>query len=163
MSFRSKVKISAVSFVLVLVQLSSCTGRDARKDVRTDSSEVEKSATVKKSNADKAQNDSADISTPENQAKPMPTVIDFYATWCGPCKNIAPLFEVLRGEYSDRINFCSVDVDQQIEMAEKYTIDAMPTFVFLDTDGNEIERVVGADPQKLTDAVDRLANNPEKE
>ena len=69
----------------------------------------------------------------------LPTVIDFYATWCGPCKAISPFFEKLKGEYSDKVNFVSIDVDQDTETAMKYSVSAMPTFVFLDADGNEIK------------------------
>ena len=87
----------------------------------------------------------------------LPTVIDFYATWCGPCKAISPFFEKLKGEYSDKVNFVSIDVDQDTETAMKYSVSAMPTFVFLDADGNEIKRIVGADPEGLSSAVEDLA------
>lgn len=87
----------------------------------------------------------------------LPTVIDFYATWCGPCKAISPVFEKLKGEYSDKVNFVSIDVDQDTETAMKYSVSAMPTFVFLDADGNEIKRIVGADPEGLSSAVEDLA------
>lgn len=93
----------------------------------------------------------------EAMVEGLPTVIDFYATWCGPCKAISPLFEMLRSEYSDRINFRSVDVDIQTDVAEKYNITAMPTFVFLDSEGNEINRIVGADRNALASAVESLA------
>lgn len=85
-----------------------------------------------------------------------PTVIDFYATWCPPCKKIAPLFEMLKCEYSDKIEFKSVDVDENIELTSKYKIEAMPTFVLLDSHGNEIQRIVGADAEALSKAVDSL-------
>ena len=87
----------------------------------------------------------------------LPTVIDFYATWCGPCKAISPFFEKLKGEYSDKVNFVSIDVDQDTETAMKYSVSAMQTFVFLDADGNEIKRIVGADPEGLSSAVEDLA------
>ena len=89
----------------------------------------------------------------------LPTVIDFYATWCGPCKAIAPVFDVLKGEYGEKINFVSVDVDADNETARRYGIEAMPTFVILDSEGEEIRRIVGADAEALSDAVDNLASN----
>lgn len=89
----------------------------------------------------------------------LPTVIDFYATWCGPCKAIAPVFQVLKGEYGEKINFVSVDVDADNETARRYGIEAMPTFVILDSEGKEIRRIVGADAEALSAAVDSLAAN----
>ena len=89
----------------------------------------------------------------------LPTVIDFYATWCGPCKAIAPVFDVLKGEYGEKINFVSVDVDADNETARREGIEAMPTFVILDSEGEEIRRIVGADAEALSAAVDNLASN----
>ena len=88
----------------------------------------------------------------------LPTVIDFYATWCGPCKQIAPVFENLKEQYAGKVNFTSVDVDQDVEMASKYNISAMPTFVFLDADGKEITRIVGADQESLVKTVSQLGS-----
>lgn len=95
-------------------------------------------------------------STPGEET-PLPTVIDFYATWCGPCKAIAPTFHLLETEYEGRVRFRSVDVDQDPRTASEYAVQAMPTFVFLDRDGKEIQRITGADPAGLQGAVANLA------
>lgn len=91
---------------------------------------------------------------PENG---LPSVIDFYATWCGPCQQISPLFHQLEEKYSGKVNFVSVDVDADSETAMKYAVEAMPTFVFLDADGKEVDRLVGADPAALTGGIENLA------
>jgi thioredoxin 1 len=70
-------------------------------------------------------------------------VIDFFATWCGPCKKIAPAFEQLATVYPS-IVFLKVDVDELAELVDKYSIQAMPTFVFL-KDGVVVKRIEGAD------------------
>ena len=70
-------------------------------------------------------------------------VIDFFATWCGPCKRIAPTYEKL-SEAFPGIAFLKVDVDEAAELVNQYDISAMPTFVFL-KDGKEVKRVEGAD------------------
>lgn len=104
----------------------------------------------------KKSDDSQKVQVKEAVSSGKPVVIDFYATWCGPCKQIAPMFEMLKGEYSDKVEFRSVDVDEDMETTRKYGIEAMPTFVILDADGNEINRIVGADAEALTQAVDAL-------
>ena len=57
-------------------------------------------------------------------------VIDFFATWCGPCKMISPKIEAMAGEMSNVV-FIKVDVDEAEDVAQEYNISAMPTFVFL--------------------------------
>lgn len=74
-------------------------------------------------------------------------VIDFYATWCGPCKRIAPTFEKLAEAFSG-ITFLKVDVDESADLVNKYDVNAMPTFIFL-KDGVVIKRVEGADMKEL--------------
>lgn len=87
----------------------------------------------------------------------LPAVIDFYATWCGPCRMISPLFDQLRDKYSGKVNFRRVDVDAEGDVARQYGIEAMPTFVFLDASGQEVDRIVGADADALSDKVATLA------
>ena len=87
----------------------------------------------------------------------IPTVVDFYADWCGPCKQIAPLFHELEEKYSEKINFLRVNIDEQPELKDEYNIEAVPTFVFLDEDGKEISRIVGANATELTEVVEAVA------
>ena len=75
-------------------------------------------------------------------------VIDFYATWCGPCKRIAPVFEDLADKFYPKIQFLKVDVDESPELVDKFDVHAMPTFVFL-KDGKIVKRVEGADMVEL--------------
>lgn len=70
-------------------------------------------------------------------------VVDFFATWCGPCKMIAPMVDKFSEQYAEKATFLKVDVDQLPELAQKYEISAMPTLVFI-KNGNQIEKVVGA-------------------
>eukprot|EP00934_Nitzschia_sp_Nitz4_P001498 Nitzschia sp. Nitz4//NODE_202_length_38933_cov_72.610268//7858//8505//NITZ4_additional_000019-RA//1//CDS//3329531777//1498//frame0 len=74
-------------------------------------------------------------------------VIDFTATWCGPCKSISPLFEQM-SEESDDVLFVKVDVDENPETAAKYSVSAMPTFLFIKK-GEVIDRLMGANPARL--------------
>jgi thioredoxin 1 len=79
-------------------------------------------------------------------------VIDFTATWCGPCQMIAPIFKELSNTYDDVV-FLKVDVDANPETAANYKVSAMPTFIFI-KGGVVVERVMGADPNKLRTSID---------
>jgi len=74
-------------------------------------------------------------------------VIDFTATWCGPCQRIAPTFVKWSVEMPDVV-FIKVDVDENEETAQKYNVSAMPTFKFI-KNGNEVAEVVGANEASL--------------
>lgn len=74
-----------------------------------------------------------------------PVIIDFYATWCGPCKALSPLIEKLAEEYEGRIKVLKVDVDKNEALAQAARIMSIPTLFFIDREGN-IERRVGGMP-----------------
>lgn len=76
-------------------------------------------------------------------AEGLPLVLDFSATWCGPCKKIAPIIEELAGEYDGKVNVGKCDVDDNEELATKFGIRNVPTVLFI-KDGNVVDRHVGA-------------------
>lgn len=75
----------------------------------------------------------------------IPVIIDFYATWCGPCKALSPLIEKLAEEYEGRVKVLKVDVDKNEALAQAARIMSIPTLFFIDREGN-IERRVGGMP-----------------
>ncbi|RKO91138.1 thioredoxin-like protein, partial [Blyttiomyces helicus] len=74
-------------------------------------------------------------------------VVDFTATWCGPCKAVAPRFDKLARE-NPGVVFVKVDVDEQQAIARQHGVSAMPTFQFFRS-GKKLNEVVGADIQKV--------------
>ena len=64
-----------------------------------------------------------------------PAVIDFYTTWCGPCKMMAPVVESLAEKYAGKIDFYKVDIDQEPELAAVFGIRSIPTFLFIPMKG----------------------------
>lgn len=75
-----------------------------------------------------------------------PVIIDFYATWCGPCKRVSPLIESTAHHLVGKVKFLKVNVDKLNDLSVSYHIQAMPTVLLLDSSGNELERKVGLDP-----------------
>lgn len=74
-----------------------------------------------------------------------PAVIDFYATWCGPCRAMAPVMETLAGEYAGRVKVYKVDVDKEKRLAALFRIRSIPTFLFIPAAG---------EPQHANGAMD---------
>eukprot|EP00602_Paraphysomonas_sp_CaronLab_P007441 CAMPEP_0185018592 /NCGR_PEP_ID=MMETSP1103-20130426/1262_1 /TAXON_ID=36769 /ORGANISM="Paraphysomonas bandaiensis, Strain Caron Lab Isolate" /LENGTH=182 /DNA_ID=CAMNT_0027548447 /DNA_START=93 /DNA_END=641 /DNA_ORIENTATION=- len=80
-------------------------------------------------------------------------VVDFTATWCGPCQYMKPLVKELAGKNTD-VMFLMVDVDELDELTSERGVNAMPTFQFI-KDGNQIDEIRGADINKLTELVSK--------
>ena len=82
----------------------------------------------------------------EIQAQGLPLVIDFSATWCGPCKKIAPIIDELAGEYEGKAVVCKCDVDECDELTGKFGIRNVPTILFI-KNGEVVDKHVGAAPK----------------
>ncbi len=65
-----------------------------------------------------------------------PCVIDFYATWCGPCKALGPILEEVAKEYADKVYFYKIDVDKEEELSSIFGIKSVPTLLYVPMTGN---------------------------
>lgn len=118
-----------LTFILSALIIVSCSSKQA-------GNETESATKVVSENGQTAIKDYG-----KKQAKI--TVIDFSATWCGPCRRLKPIFEEIEKEYSKDVNFKTIDVDENQQMAIQYQVEAVPTIVFLNKEGKEVNRLVG--------------------
>ncbi len=90
----------------------------------------------------------------ELSSSTVPVVVDFYATWCGPCKKVSPILEASANTLAGKIKFLKVNVDKLFDLSSTYQIRSMPTVLLLDPSGEELERKVGLD--QITDLLNQL-------
>ena len=76
----------------------------------------------------------------------IPVLVDFWATWCGPCQMIAPTIEMLAQEYEGKVKVGKIDVDKEQEIAIKYGVASIPTLVLFEN-GQEVNRKLGFMPK----------------
>jgi len=82
----------------------------------------------------------------------LPVLVDFTASWCGPCKAVAPALEDLAAEYEGEIRIVKVDIDEQPQIAEEYSVRGVPTFLMMK--GGEVkERFSGSQSRGMISAV----------
>ena len=75
----------------------------------------------------------------DNQS--MPVFVDFYADWCGPCRKLEPIVEKLASEYSGKIKFAKIKADENVSVAQKYSVIGVPCILIF-KDGEPAERIV---------------------
>ena len=75
------------------------------------------------------------------------TLVDFWATWCGPCRQIAPIIDQIASENAGKLTVAKLDVDQNGDTAMKYGVMSIPTLILF-KDGEPVERIVGARPKE---------------
>ncbi len=86
----------------------------------------------------------------------MPVLVDFWASWCGPCKMVAPTISQLADEYDGKVKVCKVNVDSEGAIAAQNAIVSIPT-VILFVDGKPVKKMVGAHSiDDYEDAIDKL-------
>lgn len=83
----------------------------------------------------------------------VPVLVDMFATWCGPCKMMAPVVAQLAEEYKGSVKVGKLDIDQNVDMVAQYKIMSVPTFLVI-KDGEVVKKLIGAvSKEELVEAI----------
>lgn len=134
------------------IALSACSGQQEKKQEKSNQVETLNKKENKKMKTIELTKEAFKQKVMDYEANPTtwkfagdkPAIIDFYATWCGPCKQTAPIVEELANEYDGKIDVYKVDIDRQEELAALFGVQSIPTFLFIP---------MGGDPQKVVGAM----------
>lgn len=80
-----------------------------------------------------------------------PTLVDFFATWCGPCKTQSPIIDRVKADVGDSVNVIKVDIDRNRELASRYRVQSVPTLILF-SGGEAVWRAVGVHPADVLEA-----------
>ncbi|MDD5566661.1 MAG: thioredoxin [Patescibacteria group bacterium] len=86
----------------------------------------------------------------------LPVLVDFWASWCGPCRALAPVIEELAKEFEGKVKVCKIEVDQNPVTAGKFNVMSIPTLVIFQK-GQLVKQLVGSQPkQKIADELNQI-------
>lgn len=148
-----------VASLLMIITVTACGGSSDKTSGSVSSTTSDVVETQSSVPADEAVSDSL-AQEQENEAQALDAksdkklvVLDFFATWCGPCKAMAPAMEQMEKKYAGKIEFRKIDVDQEPELAQQYNITGVPTIVVLSADGKILDSTVGL---QTVDELDKM-------
>ena len=143
----------------MIITVAACGGSSDKTSGSVSSTTSDAVETQSSVPADEAVSDSL-TQGQENEAQAQDAksdkklvVLDFFATWCGPCKAMAPAMEQMEKKYAGKIEFRKIDVDQEPELAQQYNITGVPTIVVLSADGKILDSTVGL---QTVDELDKM-------
>ncbi len=144
-------KILSATLLLAIITFAACAGKTNEKNAEetTTPKEVKTVGTIHLTKADFLKKVANYEANPKEwkYLGDKPCIIDFYATWCGPCKTIAPILEELAKEYDGQIYVYKIDTDEEQELAAAFGIQSIPSLLFCPVDGQP-QMAQGAMPKE---------------
>ncbi len=127
--------------IVAIMMLAACGNAGAQNDKKTDKTQK----AVKELNAESFSEKVYDMNSEELVfLGDKPVIVDFTASWCGPCQRIAPILEELAVEYDGKIIIYKVDIDKERGLAQSFNVSSIPAILYIPANGNEPVMTIGA-------------------
>ena len=84
----------------------------------------------------------------------LPCVVDFYATWCGPCRKVSPIMEKIAKEYDGMLIVYKIDVDKELKLASTFSVRSIPTVLFIPMEGQPMKQVGALSEQQYKQIIE---------
>lgn len=155
---KSWYKLAAMVAGIVIV-LASCGNAGARTEKNADNrtqSTQPKTAGVQELNAASFSEKVYDMTEGLKYLGDRPAIVDFTATWCGPCQRISPILEELAKEYDGKIVIYKVDIDKNRDLATAFNISSIPAIVYIPLNGEPVMTVGARDKGKFKAEIETV-------
>lgn len=148
------IYMTAALAVISILSFASCGNAGAENKKEKDMKEIRK---VTELNAQEFAAKVYDISAQElTYLGDKPAVVDFYATWCGPCQRIAPIMNELAAEYDGKVVIYKVDIDKAPELAKAFGISSIPAILYIPLDGEPTLTVGSRDKSRFKTEIETI-------
>ena len=136
--------------VAIVMMVASCNNRAEQNQAEeTVTNEMTQDEATAEAASEAGQDDGWMKQSTIMSAKPM--VVDFYATWCGPCKELAPILDEIEQHHKGDVIFERIDIDQKPALAQEFHIEAIPMLMFITPEG-EYQTIVGVEKPAVIEA-----------
>lgn len=149
---KSLYKTAALA-VMVMIALASCGNAGAQNDRKTE----KKEKAVTELNADSFKTKVYDMSKEELiYLGDKPAIVDFTATWCGPCQRIAPILDQLAAEYDGKVAIYKVDIDKNRDLAKAFNVTSIPAILYIPLNGEPVMTIGSRDKGKFVSEIETI-------
>lgn len=155
-----KIYITVIMAMAAVLTIASCGNANAKSDENTQKkSKAQTSATVKAKELNATEFNAKVYDMSKEGLKYLgdkPAIVDFTATWCGPCLRIAPILDELAKEYEGKISVYKVDIDKNEELARAFGISSIPAILYIPLNGEPTMTVGSRDKAKFKNEVETI-------